>query len=138
MVGTMKFREETFKENGQIIKKFYIDDKEVTQDVYFNLTDELYENTKLKQDDHNEEICNCEECQYLLELINEIRQSSDSEALAILKDEIDFRVQEAYMQGQYVLANELGNSLLKHAVKLEDELDNLYENGSFDKYNEDS
>jgi len=134
----MKFREETFKENGQIIKKFYIDDKEVTQDVYFNLTDELYENTKLKQDDHNEEICNCEECQYLLELINEIRQSSDSEALAILKDEIDFRVQEAYMQGQYVLANELGNSLLKHAVKLEDELDNLYENGSFDKYNEDS
>lgn len=134
----MKFREETFKENGQIIKKFYIDDKEVTQDVYFNLTDELYENTKLKQDDHNEEICNCEECQYLLELINEIRQSSDSEALAILKDEIDFRVQEAYMQGQYVLSNELGNSLLKHAVKLEDELDNLYENGSFDKYNEDS
>lgn len=134
----MKFREETFKENGQIIKKFYIDDKEVTQDVYFNLTDELYENTKLKQDDHNEEICNCEECQYLLELINEIRQSSDSEALAILKDEIDFRVQEAYMQGQYVLTNELGNSLLKHAVKLEDELDNLYENGSFDKYNEDS
>jgi len=49
----MKFREETFKENGQIIKKFYIDDKEVTQDVYFNLTDELYENTKFKQDDHN-------------------------------------------------------------------------------------
>jgi len=133
----MKFREETFKENGQIIKKFYIDDKEVTQDVYFNLTDELYENTKLKQDDHNEEICNCEECQYLLELINEIRQSSDSEALAILKDEIDFRVQEAYMQGQYVLANELGNSLLKHAVKLEDELENLYENGSLDEYNED-
>jgi len=138
MVGTMKFREEIYKENGEIIKKYYIDDKEVTQDVYFNLTDELYENTKLKQDDHNEEICNCEECQYLLELINEIRQSSDSEALAILKDEIDFRVQEAYMQGQYVLSNELGNSLLKHAVKLEDELDNLYENGSFDKYNEDS
>ena len=134
----MKFREEIYKENGEIIKKYYIDDKEVTQDVYFNLTDELYENTKLKQDDHNEEICNCEECQYLLELINEIRQSSDSEALAILKDEIDFRVQEAYMQGQYVLSNELGNSLLKHAVKLEDELDNLYENGSFDKYNEDS
>ena len=134
----MKFREEIYKENGEIIKKYYIDDKEVTQDVYFNLTDELYENTKLKQDDHNEEICNCEECQYLLELINEIRQSSDSEALAILKDEIDFRVQEAYMQGQYVLANELGNSLLKHAVKLEDELENLYENGSLDEYNEDN
>ena len=134
----MKFREEIYKENGEIIKKYYIDDKEVTQDVYFNLTDELYENTKLKQDDHNEEICNCEECQYLLELINEIRQSSDSEALAILKDEIDFRVQEAYMQGQYVLANELGNSLLKHAVKLEDELENLYENGSLDEYNEDA
>lgn len=133
----MKFREETFKENGQMIKKFYIDDKEVTQDVYFNLTDELYENTKLKQDDHNEEICNCEEYQYLLELINEIRQSSDSEALAILKDEIEFRVQEAYIEGQHVLANELGNSLLKHAVKLEDELDNLYENGSLDEYNED-
>jgi len=133
----MVFREETFKENGQIIKKFYIDDKEVTQDVYFNLTDELYENTKFKQDDHNEEICNCEECQYLLELINEIRQSSDSEALAILKDEIEFRVQEAYIEGQHVLANELGNSLLKHAVKLENELDNLYENGSLDEYNED-
>lgn len=133
----MKFREEIYKENGEIIKKYYIDDKEVTQDVYFNLTDELYENTKLKQDDHNEEICDCEECQYLLELIKEIRQSSDSEALAILKDEIDFRVQEAYMQGQYVLANELGNSLLKHAVKLEDELENLYENGSLDEYNED-
>ena len=28
----MKFSEETFKENGQIIKKFYIDDREVTQD----------------------------------------------------------------------------------------------------------
>jgi len=134
----MRFREEIYKENGEIIKKFYIDDKEVTQDVYFNLTDELYENTKLKQDDHNEEICNCEECQYLLELINEIRQSSDSEALAILKDEIEFRVQEAYIEGQHVLANELGNSLLKHAVKLEDELDNLYENGSLDEYNEDS
>lgn len=134
----MKFREEIYKESGEIIKKFYIDDKEVTQDVYFNLTDELYENTKLKQDEHNEEICNCEECQYLLELINEIRQSSDSEALAILKDEIEFRVQEAYIEGQHVLANELGNSLLKHAVKLEDELENLYENGSLDEYNEDN
>lgn len=134
----MKFREEIYKENGEIIKKYYIDDKEVTQDVYFNLTDELYENTKLKQDDHNEEICNCEECQCLLELINEIRQSSDSEALAILKDEIEFRVQEAYIEGQHVLANELGNSLLKHAVKLEDELENLYENGSLDEYNEDN
>jgi len=138
MEGTMKFREEIYKENGEIIKKYYIDDKEVTQDVYFNLTDELYENTKLKQDEHNEEICNCEECQYLLELINEIRQSSDSEALAILKDEIEFRVQEAYIEGQHVLANELGNSLLKHAVKLEDELENLYENGSLDEYNEDN
>jgi len=134
----MRFREETFKENGQIIKKYYIDDKEVTQDVYYNLTDELYENTKLKQDEHTEEICNCEECQYLLELINEIRQSSDSEALAILRQEIEFRVQEAYIEGQHVLANELGNSLLKHAVRLEDELENLYENGSLDEYNEDS
>lgn len=134
----MRFREEIYKENGEIIKKFYIDDKEVTQDVYYDLTDELYENTKLKQDDHNEEICNCEDCQYLLELINGIRQSSDSEALAILKDEIEFRVQEAYIEGQHVLANELGNSLLKHAVKLEDGLDSLYENGSSHEYNEDS
>lgn len=134
----MKFREEIFKENGQIVKKYYIDDKEVTQDVYYNLTDELYENTKLKQEEHNDEICDCEECQYLLELINEIRQSSDSEALAILKDEIEFRVQEAYIEGQHVLANELGNSLLKHAVKLEDKLDKLYENGSSHEYNEDS
>lgn len=134
----MKFREEIYKENGEIIKKFYIDDKEVTQDVYFNLTDELYENTKLKQDDHNEEICNCEACQYFLELINKIRNSSDKEALEILKSEIDFRIQEAYIEGQHVLANELGNSLLKHAVKLEDELESLYENGSLDEYNEDS
>lgn len=133
----MRFREEIYKENGEIIKKFYIDDKEVTQDVYYNLTDELYENTKLKQEEHNDEICDCEECQYFLELINEIRNSSDKEALEILKSEIDFRVQEAYIEGQYVLANELGNSLLKHAVKLEDELKNLYENGSLDKYNED-
>lgn len=134
----MKFREEIFKENGQIVKKYYIDDKEVTQDVYYNLTDELYENIKFKQEEHTDELCNCEECQYFLELINKIRQSSDSEALAILKDEIEFRVQEAYIEGQHVLANELGNSLLKHAVKLEDELDNLYENDSLDEYNEDS
>jgi len=134
----MRFREEIYKENGEIIKKFYIDDKEVTQDVYYNLTDELYENTKLKQEEHNDEICDCEECQYFLELINEIRNSSDKEALEILKSEIDFRVQEAYIEGQHVLANELGNSLLKHAVKLEDELDDLYENGSLNEYNEDS
>jgi len=134
----MRFREEIYKENGEIIKKFYIDDKEVTQDVYYNLTDELYENTKLKQEEHNDEICDCEECQYFLELINEIRNSSDKEALEILKSEIDFRVQEAYIEGQHVLANELGNSLLKHAVKLEDELNNLYENGGLDEYNEDS
>lgn len=134
----MKFREEIFKENGQIVKKYYIDDKEVTQDTYYNLTDELYENIKLKQEEHTDELCNCEECQYLLELINEIRQSSDSEALAILKDEIEFRIQEAYIEGQHVLANELGNSLLKYAVKLEDKLNNLYENGSLNEYNEDS
>lgn len=134
----MKFREEIFKENGQIVKKYYINDKEVTQDVYYNLTDELYENIKLKQEEHTDELCNCEECQYLLELINEIRQSSDSEALAILKDEIEFRIQEAYIEGQHVLANELGNSLLKYAVKLEDKLNNLYENGSLNEYNEDS
>lgn len=134
---SMRFREETFKENGQIIKKYYIDDKEVSQDVYYSLTDELYENTKLKQEEHVDEICNCEECQYLLELINEIRQSSDSEALAILKSEIDFRVQEAYIEGQYVLANELGNSLLKHAVRLENDFENLYENGSLLEHNED-
>jgi len=137
-VVIMRFREEIYKENGEIIKKFYIDDKEVTQDVYYNLTDELYENTKLKQEEHNDEICDCEECQYFLELINEIRNSSDKEALEILKSEIDFRVQEAYIEGQHVLANELGNSLLKHAVKLEDELDDLYENGSLNEYNEDS
>lgn len=134
----MKFREEIFKENGQIVKKYYINDKEVTQDVYYNLTDELYENIKLKQEEYTDELCNCEECQYLLELINKIRQSSDSEALAILKDEIEFRIQEAYIEGQHVLANELGNSLLKHAVKLEDNLNNLYENGSLNEYNEDS
>ncbi len=134
----MKFREEIFKENGQIVKKYYINDKEVTQDVYYNLTDELYENIKLKQEECTDELCNCEECQYFLELINKIRQSSDSEALAILKDEIEFRVQEVYIEGQHVLANELGNSLLKYAVKLEDKLDNLYENGSLDEYNEDS
>jgi len=116
----MKFREEIFKENGQIVKKYYINDKEVTQDVYYNLTDELYENIKLKQEEYTDELCNCEECQYFLELINKIRQSSDSEALAILKDEIEFRVQEVYIEGQHVLANELGNYLLKYAVKLED------------------
>ena len=126
----MKFREEIFKENGQIVKKYYINDKEVTQDVYYNLTDELYENIKLKQEEYTDELCNCEECQYFLELINKIRQSSDSEALAILKDEIEFRVQEICIEGQHVLANELGNSLLKYAVKLEDKLNNLYENGS--------
>lgn len=132
----MKFREETYKENGRIIKKYFIDDKEVTQDVFFKLTDELYENTKLKQEEHIDELCNCEECQYLLELINEIRQSSDSEALAILKDEIEFRVQEAYIEGQHVLANELGNSLLKHAVRLKSELEDLYESGKFEGYEE--
>lgn len=134
----MRFREETYKENGQIIKKYYIDDKEVSQDVYFNLTDELYENIKFKQEEHTEEICNCEECQYFLELINEIRQSSDRQALSILKNEIDLRVQEAYMEGQHMLANELGNSLLKHAVKLEDELENLYENSILDEYDEEN
>ena len=134
----MKFREEIFKENGQIVKKYYINDKEVTQDVYYNLTDELYENIKLKQEEYTDELCNCEECQYFLELINKIRQSSDSEALAILKDEIEFRVQEIYIEGQHVLANELGNYLLKYAVKLEDKLNNLYENGSSHEYNEDS
>lgn len=134
----MKFREETYKENGRIIKKYFIDDKEVTQDVFFKLTDELYENTKFKQDEHPDEICNCDDSQYLLDLVREIKIASDSEALDILKNEIDFRVQEAYLEGQYVLANELGNSLLKHAVKLEDELDNLYENGSLNEYNEDS
>jgi len=134
----MKFREETYKENGRIIKKYFIDDKEVTQDVFFKLTDELYENTKFKQDEHPDEICNCDDCQYLLDLVREIKIASYSEALDILKNEIDFRVQEAYLEGQHVLANELGNSLLKHAVKLEDELDNLYENGSLDEYNEDS
>lgn len=134
----MKFREEIFKENGQIVKKYYINDKEVTQDVYYNLTDELYENIKLTQEEYTDELCNCEECQYFLELINKIRQSSDSEALAILKDEIEFRVQEVYIEGQHVLANELGNSLLKYAVKLEDKLNNLYENGSLHEYNEDS
>ena len=134
----MKFREETYKENGRIIKKYFIDDKEVTQDVFFKLTDELYENTKFKQDEHPDEICNCDDCQYLLDLVREIKIASYSEALDILKKEIDFRVQEAYLEGQHVLANELGNSLLKHAVKLEDELDNLYENGSLNEYNEDS
>jgi len=134
----MKFREETYKENGRIIKKYFIDDKEVTQDVFFKLTDELYENTKFIQDEHPDEICNCDDCQYLLDLVREIKIASDSEALDILKNEIDFRVQEAYIEGQHVLANELGNSLLKHAVKLEDELENLYENGSSHEYNEDS
>jgi len=132
----MRFREETFKENGQIIKKYYIDDKEVTQDVYYNLTDELYENTKLKQDEHMEEICDCEECQYYLDLIHAIKESDYSEALEILRQEIEFRVQEAYIEGQHVLANELGNSLLKHAVRLESELEDSYENGKFEGYKE--
>ena len=132
----MIFREELFKENGKIVKKYYIDNKEVSQDVYYKLTDDLYENTKFKQEEHTEEICDCDECQYFLQLVHEIKKSSDSDALEILRSEIEFRVQEAYIEGQHVLANELGNSLLKHAVKLEDKLENLYENGSLDEYNE--
>jgi len=128
----MKFREETYKENGRIIKKYFIDDKEVTQDVFFKLTDELYENTKFKQDEHPNAICTCDDCQYLLDLVREIKIASDSEALDILKNEIDFRVQEAYLEGQRVLANELGNYFLKYTVQLENEIDSLYENGTLD------
>lgn len=130
----MVFREETYKENGQIIKKYYIDDKEVSQNAYYNLFEELYENTKLKGEEHLDEICNCEDCQYLLDLIRQIKQLSDKDAYEILRDEIDFRVQEAYMEGQRVLTSELCNSLLKYSVRLEDELENLYQNGNIDEY----
>ncbi len=49
-----------------------------------------------------------------------------------MKDEIDFRVQEAYLEGQRVLANELGNYFLKYTVQLENKIDSLYENGTLD------
>lgn len=133
----MKFREEIYSENGKIIKKFYIDDKEVTHDVYLKLTDELYENIKVKQDEHPDEVCACEECQYLNQLVNEIKQSSDSEAVEILRNEIEFRTQEAYLQAQHVLANELGNSLIKYAVRLEDDLEDLYESNNWIEVDED-
>jgi hypothetical protein len=124
--------------------EYFINNKPVEQEVYDSILqdDSLYEflplpkvnnipdnncNTNkvvsINKNSENEEECHCENCQELLIMINNIREMDDYEAKNILGNYIEVIKTHVHMETLVDTYNEIGNSLVKHSGKLENQLE---------------
>jgi len=142
----MSFQKIKFKEiiNETTNETSYqINDKFVTKEVYDSMEqdDSLYilpplpkmngspENScKVidinKNRDNNEvEFCQCDQCQELLQIIDDIREMDDNEALEGLQNYIESIKIKSHLETASQIYNEIGNNMIKVSGKLEDQLD---------------
>jgi len=140
----MSFQKIKFKEiiNGNEIS-YQINDKYVTSEVYnAMLNDEdLFvlpplpkmngspENSckvidiNKNRDNNDSEFCQCDQCQELLQIIDDIREMDDNEALEGLQNYIESIKIKAHLETASQIYNEIGNNMIKVSGKLEDQLD---------------
>ena len=148
----MSFAKLKFKE---IIKgkkhNFFINDKSVDESTYNQILndDSLYElpplpkpkmnvspenncNININNVDNtnintNTEECPCENCQELLNIISDIREMGDNEALVELGSYIEAVKTKTHMESLIEAYSELGSSMVKVSSRLEIQLENFME-----------
>jgi len=145
MVITMSFQKIKFKEiiNGEE-KTYQINDKYVTEEVYNSMSNDesLYvlpplpkmngspENNckvvNINKNNPNVEECACEECQELLQVIYDIREIDDNEALEGLRSYVEAIRIKTNLEALVNVYNELGNGMIKTSARLEDQLEEFF------------
>lgn len=154
----MSFEKIKFKEiiNGEEIQ-YLINDKYVTKETYFSLLNDesLYvlpplpkmngspensynvdKTSNVNNKNNDEGICACEECQELLEIIYDIREMNDNEALEGLRNYIDAIRTKTNLESLIQAYSEFGNSMIKVSAQLEVELEDFL--SQFDVIDEDT
>lgn len=146
MVNHMAFEKIVFKEiinvNGDNKEITYqINDKYVTKEVYDKVSSDesLFvlpplpkmngspKNTckvvDINKNNSNVEECACEECQELLQVIYDIREMDDNEALEGLRSYVEAIRIKTNLEALVNVYDELGNGMIKTSARLEDQLE---------------
>lgn len=118
-------------------KQFFINDKLVEEDVYNKLLNDntLYTFPPLPKVDkspensnHNdEETFICEDCAELLDIITDLREMDDGEAIDALREYIEAIKTEAHFRSLIEAYGELGSSFNKVSARMEFELERYME-----------
>jgi hypothetical protein len=122
----MKFSTKKVKVGNKKVDKFFINEREVTQDTYNTLFDEQKEReAKFKsfkatesEQAHEEDGECCPRCAVIKDIVQDILDAeSDDEAFEILKDFINFAEECSYNEGyKDALINQIGiaSRILEH------------------------
>ena len=130
-MGFEKLRFEKIVQNDET--QFFINSKLVDENTYNKLLNDetLYTFPPLpkvdkspENHDNNEEYI-CEDCQELLQIITDLREMDDGEAIDALRGYIEIIKTETHFQSLIEAYGELGSSFNKVSAKLEVELDNF-------------
>ena len=133
----MGFERLKFKEiiNGNE-KQFFINDKQVDENTYEKILNDnslffpplpKVDKSPENSNNHNDEEFICEDCQELLNIITDLREMDDGEAIDALRGYIEIIKTETHFQSLIEAYGELGSSFNKVSAKLEVELDNFLE-----------
>jgi len=76
-----------------------------------------------KNRDNVDELCQCDQCQELLQIIDDIREMDDIEALDGLQNYVESIKIKSHLETASQIYNEIGNNMIKVSGKLEDQLD---------------
>ena len=138
----MSFREETCKdENGNIIKKYYINNQPVSEHTYFSLSDDFYSGKPLlqnqNQEQDSEELCTCQECETLRYIIDNIKNMDKEDAVEYLRNVIETNVTIGQYQKQIDLYNTFGQQFFKTASQLDNEMEEYIDEMGNGNINED-
>jgi transcription elongation factor Elf1 len=126
----------TKDKDGKLIQRFYINNKEVSEHAYLQLSDDiLYKSDITNIQPEQTEECNCPDCQALRETIRNIRQMDDKEALEYLRSFMDTNLRIAELNTQIDSYNEFGKQFFKSASILENQLEQQF--GYTEEYYED-
>jgi len=128
----LKFKE-IIKPNGEV--EYFINGQHVNEDTYNKLLndDSLYnlpplpkvnENYNEYIDEHYDEDIN-ENYEELLNIVQDIKQMNEKEAINGLKNYLEIIKTEVYLQTLITTYNEIGNNSIKFAARLENELEDL-------------
>jgi len=123
----MKFEKVTI--NGATI--YSINGNLVNENTYNRLLEDDNSSSTLSQsiesnDDFDiEDECLCDNCQNIRDLIDDIKEMDDNEAFYLLSGYISCSEEEAYMRGVIDAHDQIGNTLIKIAGKMEDDLDDI-------------
>lgn len=142
----LKFKEIINEKNNEI--QYLINEKFVTKSTYDSLmNDDTLEpyvlpplpkiknspensSTKnigvknMKNEDENEVQCDCPECQELRQIISDIREMDDEEALDGLQQYLEAVKTKVSLETSALVYSELGKNMIKASGKYEEQLDN--------------